>query len=93
MEIKQQNNEKNGMFEAFIDGRHAGEMTYTWAGEDKFIIDHTDVEEAYNGLGVGMNLLNAVVDFARKENKKVIPLCPFASAMFKKHTELQEVLA
>ena len=37
MEIKQQNNEKNGMFEAFIDGRHAGEMTYTWAGEDKFI--------------------------------------------------------
>ncbi len=93
MEIKQQNNEKNGKFEAFIDGRQAGEMTYTWAGEDKFIIDHTGVEEAYNGLGVGKNLLHAVVEFARKENKKVIPLCPFASAMFKKHAELQDVLA
>ena len=93
MEIKQQNNEKNGMFEAFIDGRHAGEMTYTWAGEDKFIIDHTGVEEAYNGLGVGMNLLNAVVDFARKENKKVIPLCPFAKKVIAKTPEFQDVLS
>ncbi|MGX9984769.1 GNAT family N-acetyltransferase [Chryseobacterium sp. POL2] len=93
MEIRQQNNEKNGMFEAFIDDRHAGEMTYTWAGTDKFIIDHTGVEESYNGMGVGKNLLLAVVDYARANHIKVIPLCPFAKATFNKNPNLQDVLA
>lgn len=92
IEIKQNNNEKNGSFEAFIDGHHAGLMTYTWAGEERFIIDHTEVEEAYNGKGVGKEMLLASVEFARKNGKAIIPLCPFAKATFQKHEELQDVL-
>ncbi len=57
IEVKQNNDEKHGSFEAFIDGRRAGMMTYTWAGEERFIIDHTEVEEAYNGKGVGKEML------------------------------------
>ena len=48
-EIKHHNNEKNGVFKIYEDGVKAGEMTYTWAGTDKFIIDHTGVDEAFNG--------------------------------------------
>ncbi|AZA59371.1 N-acetyltransferase [Chryseobacterium shandongense] len=92
MEVTHNNNEKNGNFEAFIDGNHAGLMTYTWAGEERFIIDHTEVEEAYNGKGVGKEMLLAAVDFARKNGKTIIPLCPFAKATFQKHEELQDVL-
>ena len=92
MEIKQNNGETRGEFVAFIDGRQAGLMTYTWAGADKFIIDHTEVEEAYNGKGVGKELLLAAVDYARKNNLKIIPLCPFANAQFKKNVEIQDVL-
>lgn len=66
-------------------------MTYTWAGEERFIIDHTEVEEAYNGKGVGKEMLLAAVDFMRK-NGKIIPLCPFAKASFQKSEELQDVL-
>ncbi|MPS64977.1 MAG: GNAT family N-acetyltransferase [Chryseobacterium sp.] len=91
-EVKQNNDEKHGNFEAFIDGNHAGLMTYTWAGEERFIIDHTEVEEAYNGKGVGKEMLLAAVDFARKNGKTIIPLCPFAKATFQKHEELQDVL-
>jgi len=92
MDIKHLNNDKNGIFTAFVDGKPAGEMTYTWAGENLFIIDHTAVEAAYNGQGIGMKILEAVVDYARKNNKKIIPLCPFAKAMLERHTELQDVL-
>ncbi len=92
IEVKQNNDEKHGNFEAFIDGNHAGLMTYTWAGEERFIIDHTEVEEAYNGKGVGKEMLLAAVDFARKNGKTIIPLCPFAKASFQKHEELQDVL-
>ncbi|WP_292010512.1 GNAT family N-acetyltransferase [Chryseobacterium sp.] len=92
IEVQQNNGEKHGHFEAFISGKHAGTMTYTWAGDERFIIDHTEVEEAYNGMGVGKEMLLAAVEFARKEGKKIIPLCPFAKASFQKDASLQDVL-
>lgn len=92
-EVVQHNTEKNGDFEALFRGKHAGLMTYTWAGTDKFIIDHTEVEEAFGGKGIGKEMLLAAVDFARKTNVKIIPLCPFAKATFQKNADLQDVLA
>lgn len=92
-EIKHQNNEKNGAFEIFADGKKTGEMTYTWAGTDKFIIDHTEVDEAYAGQGLAKKLVIAGVEYARENGKKVIPLCPYAKAAIAKNAELQDVLA
>lgn len=92
IEVKQNNDEKHGSFEAVIDGNRAGLMTYTWAGEDRFIIDHTEVEDAYNGKGVGKEMLIKAVEFARENNKKIIPLCPFAKATFQKNEDLRDVL-
>lgn len=91
-EVKQTNNEKNGQFEAIQDGKKAGLMTYTWAGDDKFIINHTEVGDEFGGMGIGKAMVLAAVDFARKENKKIVPLCPFANATFKKNPDLQDVL-
>lgn len=91
-EITRIDDGKKGRFEITVDGKHAGEMTYVWAGTDKFIIDHTEVDEQYNGLGLGQDLVTAAVEFARKEGKKIKPLCPFAHAMFKRHIEFQDVL-
>lgn len=93
IEVKQTNGEKHGNFEAFIDGNRAGLMTYTWAGNERFIIDHTEVDENYNGRGVGKEMVLAAVDFARKEGKKIIALCPFAKATFQKNKDIQDVLA
>ncbi|MBW3523105.1 GNAT family N-acetyltransferase [Chryseobacterium sp. NKUCC03_KSP] len=92
IDVKQNNDEKHGSFEALIDGRRAGSMTYTWAGENRFIIDHTEVEEAYNGKGVGKEMLIKAVEFAREKGKKIIPLCPFAKATFQKNEDLRDVL-
>ncbi len=40
-----------------------------------------------------MQLLHKAVDFARANQLKIIPLCPFANAMFKrKHDEFADVL-
>ena len=92
IEVKQKNDEKHGSFEALIEGKRAGLMTYTWAGEDRFIIDHTEVEEVHNGKGVGKEMLIKAVEFAREKDKKIIPLCPFAKATFQKNEDLRDVL-
>ena len=92
IEVQQKNDEKHGEFEALIEGKRAGLMTYTWAGEERFIIDHTEVEPNFNGKGVGKEMVLAAVDFARKNGLKIIPLCPFAKATFQKNEDLRDVL-
>lgn len=93
IEVAQHNTEKNGYFEGLVDGQFAGKMTYTWAGEDKFIIDHTEVEPAYNGKGIGREMVMAAVEFAREKGLKIIPLCPFPKASFQRNREWDDVLA
>ena len=92
LEVKQINRETKGEFIATFDGKKAGVMTYSWAGADKIIIDHTEVEPAYNGKGVGKEMVYKAVEFARENNLKRIPLCPFATATFKKNEEIRDVL-
>lgn len=90
-EVKHNETDKN--FEVFQDGKHAGLMTYTWAGDDKFIIDHTEVDAQYNGLGLGKNLVEAAVNFAREKGVKIIPLCTFAKATIQKNSDWTDVVS
>jgi len=92
MEIQQTNDTKRGYFEAVEDGKEAGKMTYTWAGDSKFIIDHTEVSPDFNGKGVGKKLLMAAVEYARTNDLKIIPLCPFAKSVFDKTPDIRDVL-
>jgi predicted GNAT family acetyltransferase len=92
MEIQHKDDLKKGAFTAESDGKQAGEMTYTWAGEAKFIIDHTEVDPTFSGQGVGVRLVEASVLFARKKGVKIMPLCPFAKKMLERHSEWQDVL-
>ncbi|WP_029269536.1 GNAT family N-acetyltransferase [Flavobacterium sp. KJJ] len=92
MEVKQINDIKRGYFEAIEEGKEAGKMTYTWAGDSKFIIDHTEVSDEFGGKGIGKKLLMATVDYARNNNLKIIPLCPFAKSVFDKNEDIRDVL-
>ncbi len=92
MEIQHINQENKGRFKVIDKDIVAGEITYSWAGDDKFIIDHTEVNPKFKGQGIGKKLLLSAVEFARKEKKKIIPLCPFAKAVFDKNTDLNDVL-
>lgn len=80
-----------GRFAIYDAGEYAGEMTFTWAGNTKFIIDHTEVEEKFEGKGFGKKLLQKAVDFARKQEVKILPLCPFAKAQFDKDESIKDV--
>lgn len=93
MEIKRTDDGKKGAFTAYENDGKAGEMNYVWAGEDKFIIDHTEVNPDFGGQGVGRKLVMAAVEFARENALKIIPLCPYAKSVFDKTEEIRDVLA
>lgn len=92
MQIEQSDNEKNGYFKAMDNDVEAGRITYTWAGKDKLIIDHTEVNPEFSGKGVGKKLVLGAVAYAREHQVKIMPLCPFAKSVFDRTREIQEVL-
>ena len=92
MEILLKEQGAKGFAMALADEKKAGAMTYSIAGEHLIIIDHTEVGPDYNGLGVGRQMLYKIVEMAREKNIKIIPLCPFAAATFKKTADIQDVL-
>ncbi|MCL4162221.1 UNVERIFIED_CONTAM: hypothetical protein GTU68_004399 [Idotea baltica] len=67
-------------------------MTYTFAGSDKIIIDHTEVDESLRGKKVGNNLVEEAVKFAREKNIKILPLCPFAKHVMEKNSDYNDIL-
>ena len=74
------------------NGAKAGVMSYSIAGSYLIIIDHTEVEPAYAGKGIGKLLLYKIVEMARQKDIKILPLCPFANGMFSKLADIQDVL-
>jgi predicted GNAT family acetyltransferase len=86
--------ERSGHKGAFVwvqDGKHLARMTYSVAGK-RIIIDHTEVDDVLRGKGAGEQLVRAAVEWARKENVKLLPLCPFARSVFQKTPEYSDVL-
>ncbi|HTD94560.1 MAG TPA: GNAT family N-acetyltransferase [Chitinophagaceae bacterium] len=82
-----------GMFFVEQDGNILAEMTYTMPSENKMIIEHTEVSDELRGKNVGYQLVKTAVDYARKQNLKIVPLCPFARSIFDKKEDLRDVLA
>ncbi|NQZ45241.1 MAG: N-acetyltransferase [Flavobacteriaceae bacterium] len=92
MEIEIRERGNTGFAIARADGKKAGLMSYSIPESDFIIIDHTEVEPEHKGKSIGKKLLYKIVDMARDKNIKVLPLCPFANAMFKKLDDIQDVL-
>ena len=89
--VEHKNSGSKGQFTLMEDGKQIGMMTYSMAGNEKMIIDHTEVDPAFKGKGMGEKLVIAGAEYARKENLKILPLCPFAKNIFSKNKEIQDV--
>ena len=91
-EVQLKINDKKGSYFIEIEGKQEAEMTFVFAGEDKIIIDHTGVNPGNEGKGLGKQMVAQAVTYARENNIKIIPLCPFAKKVFDKTPEFRDVL-
>lgn len=92
MEIKHRENAHKGSF--YIEEKDflLAEMTYSFAGSDKLILDHTVVADSLKGNGIGSMLIEAAVSYCRDKCIKIVPLCPFAKSVFERNPTYQDVL-
>lgn len=93
IEVKREDDGKKGRFVIYEAGQLAGELTYVWAGDEKLIIDHTEVFEGYSGKGYAKQLVMEAAAFAQDNNLKIVPLCPYANSVFIKDPDLADLKA
>jgi len=91
MDIKHQQGETKGLFFIEQNSEKVGELEYSMAGKERMIISHTEVSDTLKGQGAGKQLVQAAVDYARQHHLKVMPLCPFANAVFHRTPDFNDV--
>jgi uncharacterized protein len=93
MLIQQKQEGSKGSFYVQEGNDTLAEMTYSMTGTDLMIIDHTEVSDVLRGKNVGYQLVHTAVAYARTNNIKILPLCPFGKSVFdKKKDEFGDVL-
>jgi predicted GNAT family acetyltransferase len=83
-------NTQRHRFELDADGSVAF-SNYTRNG-NLLTVMHTEVPPALNGKGIGSALARGLLDIARAEDMKIVPLCPFVAAYITKHPEYADLL-
>lgn len=93
MEIQRTGSENEGKFYIEENDKNIALMTYKKSSDGVIMIDHTEVDPKLRGEGIGEDLVAAGVKYARENNFKIVPTCPFAKAEFDKHDEYRDVLS
>jgi predicted GNAT family acetyltransferase len=86
-EVQLKLNEKgHGAFYIMGETGLLGEMIIS-VNKDNLTVFHTEVAPAAEGKGLAKKMLQTMVDYARKNNLKVIPICPYVHGQFRRHPQ------
>ncbi len=78
-------------FEMRVDGELAGFAAYRDRdGVRSFT--HTEVDDAFEGQGVGSRLVRGALDATRDAGMSVLPFCPFVRGWIGKHPDYLDLV-
>ncbi len=90
-DVEVRDNPEKRQFEAYVDGELAGFSAYDLT-DGGIMIMHTEVDDAFEGKGVGSAMVRQMLDLIRADGElKVTVLCPFVNAWLRRHPDYQEL--
>jgi predicted GNAT family acetyltransferase len=91
MAIEVRDNPGEERYEALVDGELAGFAVYRLRpGLIAFM--HTEVDDAFEGHGVGSALVSGALDDVRGRALDVLPFCPFVNAYIEEHRDYVDLV-
>jgi predicted GNAT family acetyltransferase len=84
--IRVEDDAERNRYVVYADDARAGYTTYRRV-PGKIAFDHTEVDERFEGEGVGSGLVRHVLDEARDAGLEVLPFCPFVRSWIERHPE------
>lgn len=74
-----------------LDEKNLASVVFHTEG-NKMYLDSTFTPEEYRGRGIGSELMKASMDYAKKNNLLIVPVCSFAKEYFRKHEEYSSIV-
>ena len=68
------------------------EITFCRKSDGTIAIEHTYVGDELRGCGIARKLLDQVVETARLENRKIVPVCSYAKKVMTGNEEFKDIL-
>ena len=78
-------------YELSIDGEVVGYSAYR-ARPGLIAFVHTEVDERFEGRGLGDRLIRFALEDARARALAVLPFCPFVTAFIERHREFEALV-
>ena len=78
-------------YEIRADGRLGGFLRYRLRPESIELI-HTEVNDEFEGRGLGSRLISFALDDARERGLAVLPICPFVNDYIQRHRQYAELV-
>jgi uncharacterized protein len=86
--------EGGARFTVRVDGVPVGFAAYQRRGDggSQVVFTHTEVDDAYEGQGVGSALAARALAMVRERGDRVVPRCPFIAAYIERHPEWADLV-
>jgi predicted GNAT family acetyltransferase len=91
-EITVRDNPDRRRFEAVDDAGSVAGVSQYRRFPDHIVFTHTEVDDAYEGQGVGSALVQGALDAVRGEGLRVVPQCPFVKSYIERHQEYADLV-
>jgi predicted GNAT family acetyltransferase len=91
-DVQTTDNTEQHRYEARVDGELAGFAEYRVRGE-RVVFTHTEVDDAYEGQGIGSALARTALDEVRAAGRRAVPQCPFIRSWIDRHPEYADLVA
>lgn len=82
-----------GRYVMYLPDGSEAEMTYGRRDASTIVADHTGVPPQYRGQGIAEKLVARAMADAREKGMKIVPLCSYVVAQFRRHPEWADLKA
>ena len=93
VEVAREEAGTRGRYVVYLKDGHEAELTYARREGNVLVADHTYVPHEFRGQGIADQLVGALIENARREGTKIVPLCSYVAAQFRRNPEWADLLA
>ena len=90
-EVAVRDNPERGRYEAHVGSVLAGYADYH-SQPGLVTVLHTEIDTAFEGRGVGSELVRRMLDDIRSKDASVLAVCPFVRTFLQRHPEYSDVV-
>ncbi|NDW10523.1 GNAT family N-acetyltransferase [Dysgonomonas sp. 520] len=85
-------NPNENRFEALLDNKVVGFVTFFMREDNTVVVPHTEVNSEHEGKGIAGELTKALLNYIKGQGYRVKPLCPYTKVYIDRHPEYQDLL-